>query len=217
MPERAGVRAGDPDAFARLFDQNARAVYNHAFRLTGDWSTAEEAMALTFLEAWRLRRRVDPEGGSLRPWLLGIATNTVRNFTRAARRYAAAIARLPAPEPAADFAGEVADRLYDAERVRDLLALVNRLKRTEREVFALCVWSGLDYAETAEALGIPVGTVKSRLSRARARLREKAASTHPEHRQPEPPPVGGQVMVSRENAARPSSDQRPGIQYGANR
>jgi DNA-directed RNA polymerase specialized sigma24 family protein len=58
--QRARVRAGDPDAFGMLFDDYARAVYNLAFRLTGNWSTAEEVVSLTFLEAWRLRSRVAP-------------------------------------------------------------------------------------------------------------------------------------------------------------
>jgi Sigma-70 region 2 len=71
--QRARIRAGDPDAFGLLFEECARAVYNQAFRLTGSWPAAEEAVSLTFLEAWRLRHRVEPEGGSLRPWVLGIA------------------------------------------------------------------------------------------------------------------------------------------------
>jgi hypothetical protein len=80
------VRAGDHDEFGVLFSEHARAVYNHAFRLTGNWSAAEEVVSLTFLEAWRLRGTVRPEGGSLLPWLLGIALNVARNVSRAARQ-----------------------------------------------------------------------------------------------------------------------------------
>ncbi|MEU0569698.1 RNA polymerase sigma factor [Nonomuraea sp. NPDC005983] len=80
---RARIRDGDTAAFEELFGDYAKAVYNHAFRLTGNWSAAEDVMALTFLEAWRLRGRVDAVGGSLRPWLLGIATNVARNARRA--------------------------------------------------------------------------------------------------------------------------------------
>ncbi|WP_281291304.1 RNA polymerase sigma factor, partial [Streptomyces montanus] len=90
---RARIRAGDAEAFGALFDAYARSVYNHAFRLTADWSAAEDIVSLTFLEAWRLRERLDAEGGSPRPWLLGIATNVARNTRRAARRHAAAVAR----------------------------------------------------------------------------------------------------------------------------
>ena len=60
---RARVRAGDPGAFAELFDAYARSVYNHAFRLTADWATAEDVMAATYLQAWRSRERVTEEGG----------------------------------------------------------------------------------------------------------------------------------------------------------
>ncbi|MGY3682669.1 DNA-directed RNA polymerase specialized sigma24 family protein [Streptomyces sp. TE33382] len=105
---RARIRDGDDDAFAELFDRYARSVYNHAFRLTGGWSTAEDIASLTFLEAWRLSARVDAEGGSLCPWLLGIATNVVRNTRRAAGRHVAAMSRLPPGSPVSDFADEVA-------------------------------------------------------------------------------------------------------------
>ncbi|MFG2121987.1 RNA polymerase sigma factor [Streptomyces sp. NPDC048710] len=172
---RTRVRAGESSAFAELFDSYARAVYNHAFRLTADWSTAEDVMAATFMEAWRLRHKVDPEGGSLRPWLLGIATNTARNQYRSNRRYraaanAAAAAELSVP----DHADEVADRVDDRRRLATALTALAALRRPEREVIALCLGEGLDYEAAAEALGIPVGTVASRLSRARKKLRALA-------------------------------------------
>ncbi|MGW0708227.1 RNA polymerase sigma factor [Streptomyces sp. NPDC002643] len=177
---RTRVRAGESSAFAELFDSYARAVYNHAFRLTADWSVAEDVMAATFLEAWRLREKVDPEGGSLRPWLLGIATNTARNQYRSNRRYraaahAAAAAELSVP----DHADEVADRVDDRRRLATALTALAELRRAEREVVTLCLGEGLDYEAAAEALGIPVGTVASRLSRARKKLRAIAGTgTH---------------------------------------
>src|ERR1700742_1473105 len=91
---RALARAGDADAFGELFDACAKAVYNHAFRLIGDWSAAEDVMAQSFLEAWRSRERIAVDGGSLRPWLLGIATNLARGQRRASRRQVAALLRL---------------------------------------------------------------------------------------------------------------------------
>jgi RNA polymerase sigma-70 factor (ECF subfamily) len=184
MSTRARIRAGDQEAFGRLFDECAKAVYNHAFRLTGNWSIAEDVMALTFLEAWRLRERIDPEGGSLRPWLLGIATNVHRNVRRAARRHDDALARMPRGETVPDFAEEVVGRIDDAERLAAVRAAYGRLRRQEQDVFALCVWAGLDYAQAAEALGIPVGTVRSRLSRARKKLADAG----------EPPPGSRQVV-----------------------
>jgi RNA polymerase sigma-70 factor (ECF subfamily) len=167
---RSRLRAGEPDAFGVLFDSYARAVYNLGFRLTGNWSAAEEVVSLTFLEAWRLRGRIDPGGESLRPWLLGIAVNMSRNLARAARRHQAALARLPPPPLVPDFAEELAGRLDDHARLREVAKALGALRRAEREVIALCVWSGLDYATAARALGVPPGTVRSRLSRARRKL-----------------------------------------------
>ncbi|MEV0596914.1 RNA polymerase sigma factor [Nonomuraea cavernae] len=132
MATRARIRDGDADAFGQLYDEFARTVYNHAFRLTGDWSTAEDVMSLTFLEAWRLRGRIDADGGSLRPWLLGIATNVARNTRRASRRYDNALARMPRNDQVADFAEEVAGRLDDAERVAALRRAYALLRRAER-------------------------------------------------------------------------------------
>jgi RNA polymerase sigma factor (sigma-70 family) len=167
---RIRVRAGDPDAFGVLFDDFARAVHNLAFRLTGSSQEAEEVVSLTFLEAWRLRSGIEPEGESLRPWLMGIAVNVVRNFSRASRRQRAAMARLPAPEAVPDFADELAGRIDDAARLAALRAAFDKLRPAEQDVIALCVWSELDYAAAGQALGIPVGTVRSRLSRARRKL-----------------------------------------------
>ncbi|NGN62370.1 RNA polymerase sigma factor [Streptomyces sp. A7024] len=167
---RSRVRGGDAAAFTELFDTYAGAVYNHGFRLTGDWSAAEDVVSLTFLEAWRLREKAAADGGSLRPWLLGIATNVTRNMRRAARRHTAVLARLTPPEPVRDIADDVAGRLDDAAYLDAVRVAVRKLRRPEREVLALCVWGGLDYAAAAEALDIPVGTVRSRLSRARSRL-----------------------------------------------
>jgi RNA polymerase sigma-70 factor (ECF subfamily) len=169
---RERLRAGDPAEFGALFDECSVRVLNHAYRLLGDWAAAEDVVSLTFLEAWRLRGRIEADGGSVLPWLLGIATNTARNAARARRRHAAAMSRLPdlAYEP--DFADDLAGRLDDAGRARAVQDALAALRRPEREVVALCVYAGLDYASAAAALGVPVGTVRSRLSRAKKRLRD---------------------------------------------
>jgi RNA polymerase sigma-70 factor, ECF subfamily len=173
---RARVRAGDPDAFDELFDEHASAVYNQGYRLTLNWSSAEEVVSLTFLEAWRLRAGVEEAGGSLRPWLLGISLNVVRNLNRAARRYQAAMSRIPRVRPVPDFADDLAGRLDDAAELRRVLAALDGLRPGERDVIVLCVWSGLDYAAAAKALGVPIGTVRSRLSRARDKLKRTGTS-----------------------------------------
>ena len=143
--------------------------------MTGDWALAEDVVSLTFLEALRLHARVEPEGGSLLPWLLGIATNVIRNTRRAARRHHKALAKLPPRGDVPDFAAELTGRMADAEQLAAAKAALEQLRPAEREVFALCVWEGLDHAAVAEALGKPVGTVRSRLSRARRRLRDLTA------------------------------------------
>ncbi|MEV0485691.1 RNA polymerase sigma factor [Streptomyces sp. NPDC050508] len=198
---RKRIRAGDHDAFGELFDAYARSVYNHAFRLTGDWAQAEDIVSLTFLDAWRLRGKVDEEGGSLRPWLLGIATNVTRNTRRAARRHAAAVSRLPRDEVERDFADEVAARLDDKAELALVRTALATLRRAEREVLALCVWSGLDYRAAAEALGVPVGTVRSRLSRARAKLAKHLKSA-------ELPLGDGQMKGDRGSAVGPLREDK---------
>lgn len=167
---RARVRAGDEGAFAVLFREHGKAVYNHRFRLTADWSTADDCTSLVFLEAWRLREKVETTGGSLLPWLLGIATHVVHRRRRVAWRHHRLMERLPVPELVPDFADEVVGRLEDQERVAAVKQVLGALSRADREVLALCVWAGLDHAAAAQALGVPVGTIRSRLSRARRRL-----------------------------------------------
>ena len=163
---------GDDEAFGVLFERHARAVYNHCFRRTASWADAEELTSAVFVEAWRRRRDLRPIDESARPWLLGVANNLLRNHRRSLRRYGAALARLPGPRHQPDPADDVAGRLADERRMRRVLTLVERLPRADQDVLALCAWSGLSYAEAAAVLGIPVGTVRSRLARARARLAE---------------------------------------------
>ncbi|MGI5195839.1 RNA polymerase sigma factor [Streptomyces sp. CA-288835] len=230
---RARIRAGDPDAFAELFGAHARAVYSHGARLTGDLGAAEDVVSLTFLEAWRLREKLRPdapapeeglpdgelaEGDGLRPWLYGIATNVLRNTYRAARRHRAALGRLHGRtadrDTVPDFADELVGRMEDTERLAAARTALGRLRRPEREVFALCVWSGLSYAAAGEALGVPASTVRSRLSRARVRLRrlaeEELARSAPADRPPEKPRRRlrtGQVPGGRPEAARSTQEK----------
>ncbi|MFD5771512.1 RNA polymerase sigma factor [Streptomyces sp. NPDC127049] len=171
---RERFRAGDPSALGEAYDAHARVLFQYAYRMCGDRAAAEDAVSATFLEAWRCRGKVHAEGGSLRPWLLGIATNVLRGAAREARRRDAALARIPDRGVLPDFSDAVASRLADEDRLRAARVALGRLRRREREVFGLVVWAGLDYATAGEALGIPVGTVRSRLSRARERLRALA-------------------------------------------
>jgi RNA polymerase sigma factor (sigma-70 family) len=168
--------SGEAAAFGVLFERHGRAVYNFCFRRTADWAAAEDLMSTVFLEAWRRRSEVRLKEGRALPWLLGVATNVLRNRRRSERRHRAALARLPL-ERSPDFAADADGRLDDERRMRATLRAVAKLPRREQEVLALCAWAGLSYEDAAVALGLPVGTVRSRLSRARARVRELAGDS----------------------------------------
>jgi RNA polymerase sigma-70 factor (ECF subfamily) len=165
---------GEPDAFGVLFERHAQAVYNYLFRRTADWALAEDLTSVVFVEAWRRRTDVRLQRELLLPWLLGVATNVLRNKRRSQWRHRAALKRLPR-EHAQDFADEANDRLDDEREMRTVLRTIAQLPRREQDVLALCAWAELSYEEAAVALGVPVGTVRSRLSRARARIRERSA------------------------------------------
>jgi RNA polymerase sigma-70 factor, ECF subfamily len=164
--ERAG--SGDETAFGELFDRHAKRIYNFCFRRTGDWAAAEDLLATTFMNAWRRRDQVRLSGDSLLPWLYGVASNLTARHLRGLRRRQAGLARLRCErEPDDDEA-----RVEDEVRLRELRDRLERLSRRERDVIVLCIWQGLSYAEAAVALGVPIGTVRSRLSRARRHLLE---------------------------------------------
>jgi RNA polymerase sigma factor (sigma-70 family) len=175
-------RAGDANAFGLLFERHATSIYNYCFRRVGDWAIAEDLLSVVFLEAWRRRDKELPVDKVL-PWLFGIATNVVRNQWRSEKRYAAALKRVPAARADERLADMVDSKIDDARQMKRVLTLIERLPRHEREAFALCGWFDLSYEDAALALDVPVGTVRSRLSRARARLRElEPAFGHEEDR-----------------------------------
>lgn len=176
--QRLLLRAGDHDTFTRLYVAHGDEVFAAALRLTGSRASAEDVTSETFLVAWRRRGDVDPSDLPLRGWLLAIAAHQALNATRGRRRRLAFLGSDRArPAVVADFADEAAGRIDDARRLERTRRAMDALTRRELEVVSLCVWSELSYQEAADALGIPVGTVRSRLNRARARLRELVAAT----------------------------------------
>lgn len=170
--QAANEHAGE--AFGELFERHADRVYAHCFSRTGSWSMAEDLTSVVFLEAWRRRSEVRFSGESVLPWLLGVANNATRNAQRTLRRHRQLLAKLPPPDDESDIAPDAAARV-DSERLAEhLLCAMAGLRRGEREVLALCDWAGLSYAEAAVSLGVPEGTIRSRLSRARQHLRNLA-------------------------------------------
>lgn len=169
--EREWARAldGDGEAFGRLFDRHRGRVRLHSLRLAPTFSDADDAVAITFLEAWRRRDRVRFVDESMLPWLLVTATNVARNLRRSARRYEAVLQALPLAENSA----APVDRL---EMGGAEVALA-RLTPAHRQVVTLCILEGYSEQEAATALGIAPGTVKSRLFRAKARMRLMLDST----------------------------------------
>jgi RNA polymerase sigma factor (sigma-70 family) len=163
--------AGDGRAFQELYERHAQAIYNYLFRRVANWSEAEDLTAVVFLEAFRRRKDAVVVEGKLLAWLYGIATNALRNRRRAMRRHRRLVARLAA-QPRDAAAPDAPARAEAAAQMRAILVRVGELPGAQQDVVALCVWSGLSYEEAALALGIPVGTVRSRLSRARAALME---------------------------------------------
>jgi RNA polymerase sigma-70 factor, ECF subfamily len=162
----------NPERFGALFDRHAVAVHRYAaYRArAGD---VDDVVAETFVTAFRTRTRYDQAFQDARPWLLGIATNVLRQHRRSegrrlARLRAAARASEPEPDPAETVAAAV-DQAAQSDKVARALA---RLDERQQEVLVLAAGPGLTYEEIARALGIPVGTVRSRIARGRRHLRE---------------------------------------------
>ena len=172
---------GDQDAFGQLFDRHATSVYNYLLRRTADWSAAEDLTAAVFLQAWRRRSEVVFHGDSALPWLLGVARQLARNATRSRQRDLIALAKaareaVTGTDPA-DPADLVSGRLDSEQQLRRLRAAIGGLPRPQQEVIELCIYAGLDQQAAAIALGVSVGTIKSRLHRARQRLATELLGT----------------------------------------
>lgn len=162
----ARVRAGDNRALGMLFDKHEGRLFRHARRLLTAREDAKDAVAVAFFELWRKRDAVRLVDGSPLPWLLTTTAHCARNLERSARRYRALLDRAPA-------GASHAPRGHDESGV---LAALKRLPLAEQHVIVLTVLEGYPDAAAAELLGIPLGTVKSRLARARARLRDNVSA-----------------------------------------
>jgi RNA polymerase sigma factor (sigma-70 family) len=163
----------DPACFALIFDRHFDAVHRYVQRRIGA-DLADDVVAETFAVAFRCRSAYDTRRADARPWLLGIATNILRHEWRRERLQLRAFARTGIDPVTRSLAeADAVEERVDAQAVARRVALaLTKLRRAERDVLLLYAWGDLSYAELADALGIPVGTVRSRLSRARHRVRE---------------------------------------------
>jgi RNA polymerase sigma factor (sigma-70 family) len=150
-----------PARFSLLYERHLRAVAGYLARRVGT-ELAEDLTAEVFVRAFRGRARFRPDHDTALPWLLGIASHLVADHRRAERRRLAALQRI---------AGQSADTAQDEVGVlgAELVGQLRRLPAADRDTL-LVVWGELSYEEAASALAVPVGTVRSRIARARRRL-----------------------------------------------
>ncbi|HEY9353516.1 MAG TPA: RNA polymerase sigma factor, partial [Nocardioides sp.] len=159
-----------PELFAELYSRHASDIHRYVARRLGD-AVADDITAETFLTAFRIRHRYDTGRDSARPWLYGIAANLVGRHRRSEVRALKALART-GHDPVAESWSDRADDRIAAQAVHGpLAAALARLSARDRHTLLLIAWADLSYQEVAEALDIPIGTVRSRLNRARRTLR----------------------------------------------
>ena len=155
----------EPQLFRVIFERHYRRVYAFLARRVGR-SVADDLAAETFVRAFERRLSYDTSVERALPWLFGIAVNLLAHHRRSEARQLRALASLAATRPTADGEGRP-----DADVTARLVAELERLDDYDRDVVLLYAWGELSYEEIGRALAIPTGTVRSRLSRARRKLR----------------------------------------------
>jgi RNA polymerase sigma factor (sigma-70 family) len=176
--EIIGRSCSEPELFALLFRRHATGIGRYAARRLGS-GPAEDIVAETFLVAFRQRGRYDPARCDARPWLYGIAGNLIRRHHRDEARQLRALARTGVDPAAESFTDRADARLAAGAASRAVAAAIADLDPGQRDALLLITWAGLTYDQAAEALGIPEGTVRSRMNRARTRLRTALGGVNP--------------------------------------
>ena len=171
------MAGSEPEAFGELFRRYSRPVYAYCARRTGNLDRAEDLTSVVFMEAFRRRRRLQLSNASALPWLIGVANNVVRNADRSLRRYRSALDRIPVPVDGASSEENTMERLGAQEALAGALEAISALTQGEQDVVLLVLWSEFTYADAATAIGVPVGTVRSRLASARAKFKDSAPIT----------------------------------------
>ncbi|MEU5697099.1 RNA polymerase sigma factor [Actinosynnema sp. NPDC020468] len=155
--------------FQALFSAHADELHRYLSRWAPE--AADDLVGDVFVAAIRGRAGYDPARAAVRPWLYGIATNVVRTHLRSRRRERSATARVAPPGHADSHENRVVDQVDAQVRARRLARALEDLAPRDRDVLLLTSWAGMDSTEVAQALDIPVGTVRSRLHRVRRHLR----------------------------------------------
>ncbi len=165
----------DPDGFSVVYERHHDTIFRYTARRAGV-AAAPDITSEVFLRAFKNRARYDTSRDSCLPWLYGIATNIIGDQLRRTRRQQRKYLALAGLNPSDDDAfADADDHLVAAAAKGELDAALGSLRKKERDVLLLYALEGLGYREIAEALEIPVGTVRSRLFRARQKLRELLA------------------------------------------
>jgi RNA polymerase sigma-70 factor, ECF subfamily len=170
---------GDGEAFRVLYTRHRDRIFRHAYRLSGDRQDAEDIMATAFLELWRRRTKVRIVEGSILPWLLVTTTNTARNSARAALRYRRLLDSLPRREETSDPTGEDLLLGYQGALDKDLARALGALNAEDLHLVSLVVFEGYNISAAAAVLNLTPGSAKTRLHRARQRMKSALTSTHP--------------------------------------
>jgi RNA polymerase sigma-70 factor (ECF subfamily) len=164
-----------PERFEAVFDAHHRAVWGYLARRAGR-DVADDLAGEVFTIAFARRESFDGERGTVRPWLFGIAANLLRTRRRSSVRSERAVERLISGRGPELVGGDPALLAEDRQDVAALARALQRISDADREILLLFAWDELTYDEIATLLGIPIGTVRSRLARARQRLRELTGS-----------------------------------------
>ena len=176
----------EPERFEVLFQRHAPVIQRYVVRRLGA-DQADDIVAETFLLAFRQRADYDTARGNVLPWLYGIATNLLSRHRRDEIRLYRALARTGTDPVTASFTDQVDERVTAAAASRRLAEALAGLKPAYRDALLLVAWGSLSYEETSAALGIPAGTVRSRISRARAELRRTLGDLGPTSTAPTSP------------------------------
>jgi RNA polymerase sigma factor (sigma-70 family) len=173
-----GGSVGDPELFAAVFDRHAAHIHRYLARRLGK-DAADDLVAETFLIAFGKREQYDAKYSDARPWLYGIATNLVGQRRRVeVREYR--LRDAVGPQPAVESHAERVAAQVTAQAMNGLLATaLAEISQGDRDVLLLIAWEGLSYDEVAAALAIPIGTVRSRLNRARKKVRHVLGKSDP--------------------------------------